>query len=103
MLAQGSVQEIRALLDKYPHRIWILPRDPKHVRKLGQMFLREKSVESVTIQEQPKGVIVHTKVPNEFYKELPQILVKKGIKVDHISSPDDSLEVLYSLLMGGYA
>jgi len=101
VLAQGSVSDIRALLDRYPHRIWVMPRDIDERRRLGKVFLEEDMVETVTIQADPPAVVVHTRQPTEFYSKLPKILVREKVKVDHISSPDDSLEVLYSLLMGG--
>ena len=46
------------------------------------------------------SLLVRTKKPDAFYKELPAIIVDRGLEVRGLESPDDSLEAVFRYLVG---
>jgi ABC-2 type transport system ATP-binding protein len=97
LLALGQVHEIRALIDKHPHNIWVETRDP---RKLASLLVDVDFVTSVRIIPEPAGLYVETPQPEEFYLEFPKILVKENITISHMGSTDDNLDAVFRYLVG---
>jgi ABC-2 type transport system ATP-binding protein len=97
LLAQGQVQEIRGLIDKHPHTIWVETESP---RKIAGLLVDMDFISSVRIIEDPKGMYIETPRPEEFYLEFPKILVREKINVNHISSTDDNLDAVFRYLVG---
>ena len=48
----------------------------------------------------PDALLVRTRKPDAFYKELPEIVVERGLDVRGLESPDDSLEAVFRYLVG---
>ncbi len=97
LLAQGEVHEIRGLIDKHPHTIWVETLEP---RRLARLLVDVDFVTSVRIIPQPSGVYVETPIPDVFYREFPKILTLEGIKISHMGSTDDNLDAVFRYLVG---
>lgn len=97
LLAQGQVQEIRGLIDKHPHSIWI---ETNETRRLAKTLVNVDFVTAVRIIAQPSGMYVETPEPDVFYKEFPKILTKEGIRIKHMGSTDDNLDAVFRYLVG---
>jgi ABC-2 type transport system ATP-binding protein len=95
LLAQGNAREIRALVDKVPHRIHLLAEEP---RALAQFLIRWECIESVRVHD--LGVDVTTPQPDRFYKRLTDEIASTPHGVSGWSSPDDSLHALFETLVG---
>jgi len=97
LLAQGEVHEIRGLIDKHPHTIWVETLEP---RRLARLLIDVDFVTSVRIIPQPSGVYVETPIPDVFYREFPKILTSEGIRISHMGSTDDNLDAVFRYLVG---
>jgi ABC-2 type transport system ATP-binding protein len=94
ILAEGDVHEIRALIDKHPHRVQIECDRP---RELAARLLQAPHVVSVTI-DGGMGITVQTTRPDDFYTSLPGVLLDGDFDVRAISSPDDNLAAVFRYL-----
>ena len=96
LLAEGRIQEIRDLIDKYPHNILITTDNGTG---LAKRLINEDYVLSVTKQTRPNGIIVQTHQPDKFYSEIARILKEERIKISHMSSTDDNLDAVFRYLV----
>ena len=95
-IAAGDIREIRALIDEHPHAVRLETSKP---RQLAQAIARMDHVVSF---EFPSAdvLLVRTRKPDAFYRELPQIVVDTRLEVSGLESPDDSLEAVFRYLVG---
>ena len=96
LLAEGRIEEIRSLIDKYPHNIFIAT---KETIKLGNRLLKENYVISVTKHLQPLGIMVQTHQPEQFYSYIAKILNEEEIEISQLTSTDDSLDAVFRYLV----
>jgi ABC-2 type transport system ATP-binding protein len=96
--AAGDVSEIRALLSRFPRRIRIECADPK---RLGALLLAEEGLTALRFEE--GALVAETDAADRVYAALPGLVAGHGIEVTGIESPDDRLETVYDLLVGGGA
>ena len=81
---------------RIPHIIRIETPDP---RKLGRELEDKEFVNALEFF--PDMLMVKTTRPDIFYKELPKVIARTGIKYTHISSPDDNLNAVFKYLTEG--
>ncbi len=95
-IASGDLHAIRALIDEHPHAVRIATSQP---RDLAQALAGMDHVVSV---EFPAAdvLLVRTRKPDLFYKELPDVVVDRKLDVHGLESPDDSLEAVFRYLVG---
>jgi ABC-2 type transport system ATP-binding protein len=77
LLAEGTVTEIRSLIDRHPHSIEIVCDRP---RELAALLVALEEVETVDLPE-------------------PGLLVDGGHRVERLTSPDDNLEAVFRYLV----
>jgi ABC-2 type transport system ATP-binding protein len=94
LAAQGDAREIRALIDKYPHRVRVVADRP---RELGVRLLAWDCVEGATVRAD--GVDVTTPKPGAFYARLTAEAAADDLGVQGFSSPDDSIKALFDTLV----
>jgi ABC-2 type transport system ATP-binding protein len=94
LAAQGDAREIRALIDKYPHRVRLQATRP---RDLGVRLLSWDCVDSASVRE--GGVDVTTPRPSVFYARLTAESAQEDLGVQGFSSPDDSVKALFETLV----
>ena len=95
-IASGDLHAIRALIDEHPHAVRIATSQP---RDLAQALAAMDHVVSVEFPE--AGILlVRTRKPDAFSKELPGIIVDRKLDVHGLESPDDSLEAVFRYLVG---
>ena len=64
--------------------------------------MRDESwVRATRIDKENNELIIETDSAKTFYLELPKIIKKEKIKINKINSKDDSLDSLYTKLVGG--
>lgn len=98
LLAQGNVYEIRALIDRHPHRISITS---PHGRRLAQRLLEYPFVLGVRFEDaESTRLEINTRQPDWFYHELPNLVLQEGYVVNSFSSPDNNLEAVFRYLVG---
>jgi ABC-2 type transport system ATP-binding protein len=96
ILAEGDVHQIRGLIDKHPHNIYIRCSAP---RRLGEVLVGSPDVESIRFGPEGNGLTVETRSPDEFYGRLPEVMLRIGIDLEEISSPDDNLQAVFQYLV----
>ena len=96
--ASGEVSEIRAMMDRHPHRVRIETPEP---RRLASLVLDREDTLSLHFEE--AAVLVETNAPEAFYASLPSLVVDEELDVLGVTSPDDRLEAVFDIIVGGGA
>ncbi len=95
LLAHGTVDEIRGLLDRYPRTVRVATPEPK---RLGGLLWPLDSVVDVAAEE--GAVVVHTPDPTEFHKQLQDLLLREpGIRFTSLTTLDDNVEAVFRYLV----
>ena len=95
-IASGDLHAIRALIDEHPHAVRLATSQP---RDLAQALAALDHIVAVEFPG-PDALLIRTRKPDLFYKELPEIVVDHGLDVRGLESPDDSLEAVFRYLVG---
>jgi ABC-2 type transport system ATP-binding protein len=93
LVADGEIQDIRALIDRHPHTVRVRTDRP---RELARALAGEPEV--VEIRFEDGAVWVRTNRPDSLYGKLPRVALDLGARVEEISSPDDNLEAVFRYL-----
>ena len=96
VLAEGSVRQLRDLIDEHPHRIRIGCDRP---RDLAALAMAQPYVSSAHVAD--ALLEVETADPGTCYRELPRLALEAGVRVRSITSPDNSIEAVFRYLVGG--
>jgi ABC-2 type transport system ATP-binding protein len=94
VLASGTIEEIRALLDRYPHQIVL--RSPR-ARELGRALLELPGVIGVRLDDET--LRVEARDPESVYDRLPALVLDAGLPVDTLEAADVSLEAVFRYLV----
>ncbi|HEX9637190.1 MAG TPA: ABC transporter ATP-binding protein [Acidobacteriota bacterium] len=94
--AEGNVHEIRALIDRHPHRIALRCPEP---RRLAAALVENPDVVSLELASDPPELHLTTRRPDQFYPRLTEAVLALGLEVERLSSPDDNLEAVYRYLI----
>lgn len=97
ILAEGTISDIRELIDEHPHKVYLSADDP---RRLAQVCLPFEDILSVTFGDEAGDVIIETAKPDAFYARLPEILIENELNVSQLYSPDDNLSAVFKYLVG---
>ena len=95
VLAEGEVREIRDLIDKHPHRVFIRC---SAARRLAELLAGCPDVVSLRFDD-ADGLTVESRRPDAFYARLPELLLQHDIALDELQSPDDNLEAVFHYLV----
>jgi len=95
-IASGDIRGIRALIDTHPHAVRVATSMPREVARAVAAFDHVVSVEF----SGPSEIVVRTRRPDAFYRELPGIVADGGLEVHGLESPDDNLEAVFRYLVG---
>lgn len=95
LLADGTVEEIRGLLDRYPRTVRLATPEPK---RLGGLLWPLETVVDVAAEE--GAVVVHTPNPTEFHKELQALLLREqDVPFVSVTTLDDNVEAVFRYLV----
>ena len=95
VLAEGDVHEIRALIDRHPHRVRVECDRP---RDLARDLVGPADVVRVEFGPDGRSLVVCTARPDDFYARLAGVLVAGGYDVETIESEDDNLAAVFQYL-----
>ena len=95
IVAEGNVHQIRDLIDKHPHTVFIRAEDPK---ALARALLVEDGV--ISLRFEPGALVVETARPDAFYARLTDMAAsgEAGV-IDEVTSPDDNLQAVFKYLV----
>jgi ABC-2 type transport system ATP-binding protein len=106
LLAQGTVAQIRRLLNRHPRRVEISLRDP---RRLARRLVTFEDVEAVRLAdgagngngaETGGGLIVETRDLERFFAQLTTVAAEERAGIRTLESPDSGLEAVFDYLVG---
>ena len=95
LVAEGTVTEIRALLDHHPHSVEVACDRP---RELAARLVSSPGVEAVRVTPEDL-LVVQSRTPRELYGVLVKAIVAGGHRVRRMESPDDDLEAVFRYLV----
>jgi len=97
LLAAGSVESIRSLLDEHPHSVRLTGPG---CRRLASLLVTERDIVSVTVPEgSDDELLVRTREPGEFYSRLPRLVVAAKAQVTSLQATDNDLESVFNYLV----
>ena len=95
ILAEGNVHQIRDLIDKHPHSVYI---KADHTRALAREFLGHDDV--LSLKFEGEAVVVQTGQPDAFYSRLTDLAASGELGAIHeVTSPDDNLQAVFQYLV----
>lgn len=97
LLAEGTVQEIRDLLDEHPRSVEVSCDRP---RDLARSLLAHAAVEGVRVAGDGT-IVVQSRDPAALYPAIVRTVVEEGHAVTRMESPDDDLEAVFRYLVRG--
>ncbi len=98
LLASGTIQSIRELLDEHPHSVRLVA---DKTRALGKAVVALKGTVSVTFPDGDDLLEVRTRKPAELYGALPQIIQESKTLVRELYPTDNDLESVFKYLVKG--
>lgn len=99
VLASGSVDSIRDLLDEHPHTLRIRVDKP---RTLAGLLVDVDGVVTLDMKD-GEHLEVRTRNPSELYSRLPSMVVESGLLVSRVHALDSNLEAVFNYLVKGGA
>ena len=96
LLAQGTIYEIRRLIDTHPLQVTIRC---DNVNVLTARLLEYDDVLSVQFDRERSQLTVETNKPDEFHLRLPEVALKNGVQIHSLWSPDENLESVFDYLV----
>lgn len=100
LLASGTVDSIRDLLDEYPHTVKL---SCSNVKKLAAAVLALDGTVSVALSESCDDLEIRTRNPVHFYSKLPQLILSNDLEVTHLEPTDSDLDSVFKYLVKGGA
>jgi ABC-2 type transport system ATP-binding protein len=98
LIAQGSIQDIRDSMDRYPLNIRVQSSEAVH---LAKMLMEWDIVTSVSFPAQDRRtILVKTTSPARFYPEFQELVRKNKVPIAGVDSPDDNLDAIFKYLVG---
>jgi ABC-2 type transport system ATP-binding protein len=98
VLAAGEVQEIRALLDRIPHRVRIRCDD---ARALAQRLVGLDLLNGLDLDAEQGELHLTTRDPGALFVALPEEAARAGVSLLEFGSEDESLDAVFAYLVGG--
>ncbi|MEM7200516.1 MAG: ABC transporter ATP-binding protein [Planctomycetota bacterium] len=96
ILASGHVQEIRSLMNEFPHRITIRCDRPQ---ALATRLVRDLPIQGVEISGDQHELAVLTKEPAAFYRGFGSAVLEERVTVHELTSADDNLQAVFDYLV----
>ena len=97
VLAEGDVHQIRDLIDKHPHHIFIRCSEP---RRLAEILVGFEDVLSVRFEpDDRRGYARVCRSPTNFIRGFRDLLLRHEIDLEEITSPDDNLQAVFHYLV----
>ena len=95
LLASGSLETIRDVLDDYPMQLRVSCNSP---REVAPQLMAIESVKSVSVQP-PEDLFLEVQNPNRFYADFNEFATNKDIHFHRLKATDTSAEAVFDYLM----
>ena len=95
LLASGSLENIREVLDDFPLKVRVSCRSP---RQVASQLIALESVKSVSV-EPPEDLFLEVQNPNRFFAEFGEFATADDIQLSRLKATDTSAEAVFDYLM----
>ena len=96
LLADGSVLEIRELLEGRSQRVSLRCDNP---RPLFSLLSRREDITSLVLGDDGQTLTIETRGPDGFHEKLLADINAAGVVLEGIHSPDENLEAVFETLV----
>lgn len=96
LLAEGSLQVIRSLIDTHPHRVRVKCAKP---RELASALSAAPNVLSMSIDDALGELEMEVQNPDGFYSHIGELVREGAFGITGYTSPDNNLESVFSYLV----
>jgi ABC-2 type transport system ATP-binding protein len=97
ILAEGNIHQIRELIDKHPHSVYVRAEDP---RRIARAFINEDHADVRSLRFEAGAVVVETGRPDAFYARLTEMAASGDFgTIEEVTSPDDNLQAVFQYLV----
>lgn len=96
-VATGYITEIRDLIDEHPHNIFI---EGDGLKNLAKKLIDADLISSINFKNKNE-LITEVEDPNDFFDEIPSLILSSDCKIETIYSMDDNLEAVFNYIVGG--
>ncbi len=96
LLAQGSIYEIRKLLDRHPLQITIECED---IQKLSTALIKFPDILGIQLDRARQRITVETNRPEAFHERFPKLVLDEKLDIRSVWSPDENLEAVFDYLV----
>jgi len=97
LLAEGDVREVRGLLRKHPHKVYLRCSD---LRRFASILFSQDGILSVELESEGEGLYVKMYDLDSFYKRLNEIVLEHDINVSLVTISDESIQAVFKYLSG---
>jgi len=96
VLAEGTIEHIRSLIDTHPHTVEITTPRP---RELAAALLDERCIVNLSLEDSGSRLTIKTRRPDMFYDALGRLVVEKRFEIKSFHSPDNNLQAVFDYLV----
>jgi ABC-2 type transport system ATP-binding protein len=96
LLAQGTVAEIRRLLNRHPRKVEI---EARNARALARALIESRTVSAVRMTNDDRGLALETFDIERFFQELPRIASAERAGIQRLETMDAGLEAVFDYLV----
>ncbi len=96
LLARGDLRDIRALIDRHPHKVRVETNNP---RRLASELANLTNIVSMNFERGDRGLALQVQEPDAFYTALMDIALTTDIEIGGFFSPDNNLESVFNYLV----
>jgi ABC-2 type transport system ATP-binding protein len=97
VVAEGAIRAVRGEITRHPIQVLIRCDQPHAVA--ARAFAMEHVVEA-RILDGAEGVLVRTRNPEDFSRQINRLVVDSGIDVETFAPADESVRAVYDYLIG---
>ncbi len=96
MLAEGSIEHIRSLIDSHPHTVEVKTARPMD---LAVVLLKAGCVVSASLEEGAGCLMIKTRDPDHFYERFGHLVRPEDFGVESFHAPDNKLQAVFDYLV----
>ncbi|MFH0793069.1 MAG: ABC transporter ATP-binding protein, partial [bacterium] len=95
LLAEGDVREVRQLLRRHPHKIYLRCDQP---RRFASLLFDQDGVSSVRVNPDGDDLVAETYDLDSFYTRLNEIVLESKIHVTLVTVSDENIAAVFKYL-----
>jgi len=95
LLAEGDVREVRQLLRRHPHKIYLRCDQP---RRFASLLFDQDGVSSVRLNTEGDDLVAETYDLDSFYTRLNDIVLENKIHVSLVTVSDENIAAVFKYL-----